>query len=230
METPQNTPAEETKPKKSSYETIEESIAKMRLTFDNATLPGIFEILLTVGYTEERINLLKNDLTHLEDLQQIQTKEYADQYAETELFNNKKKEIDIEYTIHRGLVNILFKGNTHARSVLKLDEPKPRTYANWYQQVSNFYDQLGGIADLQTKASTVGVTEAKVTTQKQAIVDLQGIKESQRIEISEAQAATEARDIAFDELFPQYTEYLEYAKILLAGNQVLEALGVTVKR
>jgi len=229
METTQNTPVEVTKPKETMYETIEESIGKMRLAFDNATLPGIFEILLTVGYTEEKINLLKNDLAHLEDLQQTQTKEYAEQYAETELFNNKRKEIDSEYTLHRGLVNILFKGNTHARTALTLDEPKPRTYTVWFQQVTNFYDQLGGIAELQTKASTVGVTETKVTAQKQAIIDLQGIKESQRIEISEAQAATEARDIAFDNLYPQYTDYIKYAKILLAGNQLLEAIGVTVK-
>jgi hypothetical protein len=230
METTQNTPTEVTKPKQREYESIDESIAKMRLTLDNATLPGIFEILLTVGYTEERINLLKNDLAHLEDIQQIQTKEYADQFAETELFNNKRKEIDSEYTIHRGLVNILFKGNIHARTALKLDEQKPRTYANWFEQVSNFYDQLGRIADLQTKVSTVGVTEAKVTTQKQAIVVLRDIKESQRIEISEAQAATEARDLAFDALYPQYSEYIQYAKVLLGDNQLLEAIGVTVKR
>lgn len=33
----------------------------------------------------------------------------------------------------------------------------------------------------------------------------------------------------FDELRPLYTEYIKYARILLAGNQLLEALGIKVK-
>jgi len=95
--------------------------------------------------------------------------------------------------------------------------------------VSNFYSQLTGTPDLQTKANTVGVTEAKVATQKQAIAALQSLKESQRKESAEAQAAIDARDAAFVALYPQYADYIKYAKILLAGNQVLEAIGVKVK-
>lgn len=229
MDTTQNTSAEVPKPKQSTYETIDESIAKMKLTFDNATLPEIFDVLQTVGYTVERISLLKSQLTQLESLHQNQAKESADQYAETEKFNIKHAEIDSGYTTHRALLRILFKGNTHAWTALNLDELKPRNYPAWFQQVSNFYGQLTETSELQTKANTVGVTDTKVAAQKQALADLQSLKESQRKETAEAQAATEARDLTFDALYPQYTEYIQYAKILLAGNQVLEAIGVKVK-
>ena len=229
METTQNPSTEVTQPRKQVYETIEASIAKMTLTFNTAMLPEIFDVMLTVGYTTEKIELLKADLAQLEVLCQTQTKEAADKYNETDKFNIKKAEVDSIFSTHRGLLRILFKGNIHALKALRLDESMPRTYSAWFQMVSNFYSQLAETPDLQTKANTVGVTEAKVAAQRQAIAEVQSLKESQSKESAEAQAATDARDAAFDALYPQYTDYIKYAKILLAGNQALEAIGVKVK-
>lgn len=229
METTQNSSTEVPQPKKQVYETIEASIAKMKLTFNNAMLPEIFDVMLTVGYTTEKIELLKADLAQLEVLCQTQTKEAADKYNETDKFNIKKAEVDSIFSTHRGLLRILFKENIHALKALRLDESMPRTYSAWFQMVSNFYSQLAETPDLQTKANTVGVTEAKVAAQRQAIAEVQSLKESQSKESAEAQAATDARDAAFDALYPQYADYIKYAKILLAGNQALEAIGVKVK-
>ena len=229
METTQNPSSEVPQPKKQVYESIEATIAKMKLTFSNALLPEIFAVMVTVGYTTEKIELLKADLAQLEVLCQMQTKEAADKFEETDKFKLKKAEVDSIFSTHRGLLRILFKGNIHALKALRLDESMPRTYSAWFQMVSNFYSQLTETPDIQTKANTVGVTEAKVAAQKQAIAEVQSLKESQSKESAEAQAATDARDAAFDALYPQYTDYIKYAKILLAGNQVLEAIGVKVK-
>jgi hypothetical protein len=229
METTQNSSTEVTQPRKQVYETIEASIAKMKLTFNNAMLPEIFDVMLTVGYTTEKIELLKADLAQLEVLCQTQTKEAADKYNETDKFNIKKAEVDSIFSTHRGLLRILFKENIHALKALRLDESMPRTYSAWFQMVSNFYSQLAETPGILTKATAVGITEAKVAAQKQALAELQSLKESQSKESAEAQAATDARDKAFDALYPQYTEYIKYAKILLAGNQALEAIGVKVK-
>lgn len=229
METTQNFSSEVPQPKKQVYESIDTSIAKMKLAFSNALLPEIFDVMFTVGYTVDKIGLLKSELAQLEVLHQTQTKESADKYNETDKFNVKKAEVDSIFSTHRGLLRILFKGNIHALKALRLDESMPRTYSAWFQIVSNFYSQLTDTPDLQTKANTVGVTEAKVATQKQAIAEVQSLKESQSKESAEAQAATDARDAAFDALYPQYADYIKYAKILLAGNQALEAIGVKVK-
>ena len=229
METTQNSSTEVPQPKKQVYETIEASIAKMKLTFNNAMLPEIFDVMLTVGYTTEKIELLKADLAQLEVLCQTQTKEAADKYNETDKFNIKKAEVDSIFSTHRGLLRILFKENIHALKALRLDESMPRTYSAWFQMVSNFYSQLAETPGILTKATAVGITDAKVAAQKQAIAELQSLKESQSKESAEAQAATDARDAAFDALYPQYADYIKYAKVLLAGNQVLEAIGVKVK-
>ena len=229
METTQNPSTEVPQPSKQAYESIEATIAKMKLAFNNALLPEIFAVMVTVGYTTEKIELLKADLAQLEVLCQMQTKEAADKFEETDKFKLKKAEVDSIFSTHRGLLRILFKGNIHALKALRLDESMPRTYSAWFQMVSNFYSQLAETPDILTKATAVGVTEAKVAAQRQAIAEVQSLKESQSKESAEAQAATDARDAAFDALYPQYTEYIKYAKILLAGNQVLEAIGVKVK-
>jgi|GEM_PF-4154717 len=49
METTQNPSSEVPQPKKQVYEAIEETIAKMKLTFNNALLPEIFDVMLTIG-------------------------------------------------------------------------------------------------------------------------------------------------------------------------------------
>ena len=229
METTQNPSAEVPQPKKQAYEPIEATIAKMKLTFSNALLPEIFAVMVTVGYTTEKIELLKADLAQLEVLCQMQTKEAADKFDETDKFKLKKDEVDSVFGFQRGLLRILFKGNVFYLKALRLDESVPKGYSAWFQMVSNFYSQLAETPDILTKATAVGVTEAKVAAQKQALAELQSLKESQSKESAEAQAATDARDKAFDALYPQYTEYIKYAKILLAGNQALEAIGVKVK-
>jgi hypothetical protein len=220
---------EATKPKPSNYVSNAEWISKMKLTFGNATLPTIFPVMEAVGYSAEKIAGLQHQLTELEGLQQVQTKEYAEKLAETEKFNNKRAEIDANFTKHRALAKILFKGNVNAIIALRIDEEKQRAYPGWAQQVSNFYAQLESSPSLLTKIAGIGITSTVLATQKQALADLQTLKENQQKETAEAQSATDMRDQAFDALYPLYSEYIQYAKILLADNQALEAIGVKVK-
>ena len=121
---------------KNYHDTLDESIIKMKLAFGNASLPEIFVVMVTVGYTLEKIAALNAELAQLEDL-------YQDQIlALAELLNNR---------------------------------------------------------------------------------------EDLRKETADAQKATDARDSAFDALYPKYAEYIKYAKILLPNNQLLEALGIRVR-
>lgn len=229
METTVNENAEVTKTSKNYHDTLSESIAKMKLTFGNATLPEIFTVMVTVGYTAEKVADLNSKLSSLEALCQGQTKEYADQSAEQQKFSDKRTDVNKLFVRHRDMSRILFKGNSQARVALQLDVEIPKAYADWLLMATNFYAQLTANADLQSQTTDIGITSAVVATQKQAIAEVQGLKESLRKETSEAQAATEARDRAFDLLYPQYSDYIKYAKILLPDNQALEAIGIKVK-
>lgn len=157
------------------------------------------------------------------------TPEYGDQDLEQEKFDNKKAEINAGFNQHRALTRILFKGDIQAWVSLQLDTANPKAYPAWVQLLTNFYSQITATPALQEKVQTVGITATTVSAQAQALLDLQILKESLRKETAEAQIATDTRDRAFDALYPQYSEYIKYAKILLAGNQALEAIGVKVK-
>ena len=63
METKENATTEVKKVTKSHYETFDEKITKMKVTLDNATLPQIFAIMVTVGYTVEKIDDMKTKLS-----------------------------------------------------------------------------------------------------------------------------------------------------------------------
>lgn len=229
METTQNQTPEVKKTSKNNYETMDESIVKMKEAFSNASLPEIFAVMVTVGYTAEKIAELNAKTLALETLCQVQTKEYADQYAGQEKFKEKHAEINAVFNQHRSLLRVFFKSNIQAWVALKLDIPNPKAYSTWLELLTSFYAQIVSDPNLLAQVQTVSISMEAITEQTQALAELQTIKGSLRHETSEAQEATETRDRAFDELYPLYSEYIRYAKILLPNDQKLEAIGVRVK-
>lgn len=121
METPEITTPEAKKTSKNNYETLDQSIVKMKMTFGNATLPEIFAVMVTVGYTAEKVADLNTELAQLETLSQGQIKEYADQDAEQEKFVNNRAATNLIFNQHRSLARILFKGDVHSWVALQLD-------------------------------------------------------------------------------------------------------------
>ena len=216
--------------KKSTYTSMNEWIARMKIVLENAKQPAILAALQTVGYTEERLDALLDDVRTLEGLCETQKMEYAEQNAETLKFDQKKGVIDDVYRTHRSTAKIFFKKDLQAQVALGLNMPMKTAYAEWLRLVSNFYSQLSKSAGLKAEVAKIGITETIIADALTAIAELTSIKDSQKKETAEAQASTETRDIAFDALYEQYTELMGYAKTLLKGNQMLEALGVVVKR
>lgn len=216
--------------KRYTYQSLDIWIGKMKLAFNNASLPEIYPHLLTVGYDEAKLETLKGKLAELISLEQAQTKARAEQQAATDVSDKKRKEINASYLKHRSLLKILLGGNTLASASLKLSGQRKKSYSEWFQDVSSFYAQLVQTPELAAHAATVGISEATIDSQKQLLTDLQTLKEMQRNKTANTRLATEQRNGAFNELRPLYSEYIKYARILLAGNQALEAIGITVRR
>ena len=212
------------------YVSAEELIAKMKIAFTNAKEPEILPELETVGVTETLLDEYLVEITNLEDLSQIQKREYGEQYSETDRYNLKKAEIDALFTRHRNLAKIAFKGDRQANTTLGIDNPKKVAFAPWFQQISNFYAQTLANPDFKTKAEAVNIKDADITAMQTSLQEVSEIKNSQRKELGEAQKATDTRDAAIDVLYPKYTQLIAFAKVLFPDNQTLEKLGVIVKR
>ena len=215
---------------RNQYVSAEELIAKIKIAFTNAKEPEILPELETVGITEAMLDAHLAEITNLEELSQIQKREYGEQYAETDRFNLKKAEIDALFTRHRNLAKIAFKGDRQANTTLGIDAGRKQAFAAWFQQVSNFYAQILANPDFKTKAETVNIKEADIIAMQTSLQEVSEIKNSQRKELGEAQKATDTRDAAIDVLYPKYTQLIAFAKVLFPDNQTLEKLGVIVKR
>lgn len=212
------------------YVSAEQLIANMRLAFSNAKEPEILSELDKVGITKPILDDYLVQIENLEQLSQQQKKEYGEQYAETDKLNQKKAEIDTLYTRHRNLAKIVFKGDRQANSTLGIDSPRKLAFAEWYQQVSNFYAQIAANADFKTKAESVNIKDADITDMQANLQQILALKESQKKELGEAQKATDTRDAAIDLLYPKYMELTAFAKVLFPDDQTLEKLGIIVKR
>lgn len=215
---------------KREYVSINEWISRMKTVFSNAALPNIQEKLESVGYTAEKIQNLGEKLAELEQLSQKQKKEYAEQHSETVKFEQKRKEIDEVYRRHLAFCKILFKNDVKAATALEFAGKRKLAYSAWFQQVSNFYSQLLGTGEFLDKLKTINIKEADLKAMEQKLEEITALKNSQKKEASEAQKATENRDIAFDALYSEYSDLIAYAKILFSKEQDLEALGIVVKR
>lgn len=217
------------KTKHKTYVSLGDWFVRMKIAFDNATLPEIYPHLLTVGYDEAKLESFRGKLTQLISLDQEQNKARAEKIGATDDLNKKRKEINPLYLRHRSLLKVLLGGNTMASVSMKLSGKRKKSYTEWFQDVSSFYTQLSQTPELAAQAANVGITVPVVDAQKQQLVEIQALKETQRKKTADARTATEARDKAFDELKQLYSEYIKYARILLAGNPMLKAIGITEK-
>jgi len=227
METKENATTEVKKVTKSHYETFDEKITKMKVTLDNATLPQIFAIMVTVGYTVEKIDDMKTKLSELVSLNAEQVKESAEQSAEQTKFDNLRKDINTLFNTHRGMLRIFFKGNDPAYKTLQLNVENPAAFGNWNQLVKRFYVQLAK-PEMLAQTAAISITKETVTAQQQALVELDSHKDNIIKESGDAVGATHTRDTAYDEFYPLYSDYVKYAKLLLPDN-LLKMLGITPK-
>jgi hypothetical protein len=192
-------------------------------------LPSIFPALETVGYTEARLLELRQKVSALERYSSEHQTAHAHKIAETDQSKKDVKAINTVYSKHRALAKLIFAENALASSVLNLHVAQKKDYSNWFQDVSNFYAQLALNPELAAEAERVSIAKAVVETLRQQLVLLQEQKNKQRRAAAEAKQTLEKRNKAFDQLYPLYSEYIKYAKILLPNNQALEAIGIKVK-
>lgn len=231
METNENLlPEEQKTAKRSSHKSIPQRIAEMKIATANAQHPPVSDYLAKVGYTQESLQALNDEVLNVENLDLNQRKEYSEQYVETEKMNAKRLGVNRIYMGHVALARIMFKRNTEAQVKLNLAGRQKEAYAAWLKDVKSFYTQLAANAPLMAEALKKGFLQADIDTVLVEIAALEKLKETQKKETAEAQMATEARDAAFDAVSEKVSEMIAYAKALMGADQALEALGIVMKR
>ena len=212
------------------YDNMADTVVKMKMAFTNAQLPTVLPSLIPVGYTAESLQADYAEVEALETLMQKQRTETQEQIIETKKFDDSRIAIHQIYVKDRGLCRILFKNDVQAQVELDLRGRVSEAYGNWLKEVKGFYIRISNSERLKTEVAKISMKPADLEAQLTAIAALETIKNNQKKETAEAQAATEVRDLKFDEMYAKYSTLLKYSKILLGNDQAIEALGIVVKR
>ena len=160
-------------------------------------------------------------------LQQVQQKEYGDQFEATGDLKKKWENADAEYIRFVKVARIALKSDHALYQKLDLDGPRKRTLSGWLAQAKQFY--INALADpiVLEKMAAYGMTQAKFEAGKTLLEETETANAAQEKEKGEAQQATLERDKAVDNLEEWLSDFIAIARIALEEKpQLLEKLGI----
>ena len=204
--------------------------AESALILDNAqTHPEISAALATLGYNYATIQAGQALLSTARDLYDAQIKEYGEQHAATQAFQEAVAEADKSYATHRRLAKIAFKTDIQRQTDLHLNERKPKTFNPWYAQARHFYTAILADATAYGGLARFNITYAKLQIAQAQVEQSFTLNSKQEQEKGEAQEATQKRDAAIEEVAEWLSEFKTIARIALEDTpQLLEALYMGV--
>ena len=162
-------------------------------------------------------------------LYDAQIKEYGEQHAATQAFQEAVEAADKSYATHRSLAKIAFKDDAQWQTDLHLNERKPESFNLWYAQARHFYTALLADTEAQGKLARFNITNEKLVAAQAQMEQSFSLNNEQEQEKGEAQEATQTRNAAIEALSEWLGNFKTVARIALEDTpQLLEALYMGV--
>ena len=212
-------------------QSIDTLLSQAQLAIDNAlTTPDILTALSDYGYTRTRIEQGKKHYNQAAAAQLAQTTAAGEQISATATVNAAWETAKKSYIRFVKVARIAFKRNPGIITQLALSGERKRTLSGWSAQATQFYNNALSNKEILSGLQEFGITEKKI---KAGLADLKAIEAANLIqekEKGEAQAATQKRDAALDELQDWMSDFRAIAKIALEDDpQRLESLGIMAR-
>ncbi len=207
---------------------IDNLLSQAQLAIDNAlNNPKILEYLSDFGYTSARIQQGKKLYNTAAAAQLAQTIEAGEQISTTATLNEAWEIAKKTYIRFVKVARVVFKRNSGVSTQLDLGGSRKRTLSGWMVQSTQFYKNALASKAILKDLAEFGITEQKLKAGLKEVEAIEAANLAQEKEKGEAQAATQKRDAALDELQDWLSDYLAIAKIALEEEpQLLEGLGV----
>lgn len=207
---------------------IDTLLSEAQLAIDNAlNNPQILKYLGDFGYTTTRIQQGKKLYTVAAAAQLTQQAEAGGQISATTVVNDAWETAKKSYSRLLKVARVAFKRNSGVAVQLDLGGTRKKSLFGWLAQANQFYKNALSDQAVLVELKEFGITEQKL---KAGLAELAVIEKAnlvQEKEKGEAQAATQKRDRALDELQDWLSDYLAIAKVALEEDpQLLEGLGV----
>lgn len=188
------------------------------------------EMLDEYGYTTEKLTEGKSLLQHTIELDNVQAKEYGEQYQATNDLLDKKDAANKSYIKFIKIARIAMPEEPAAWQALALWGERKESVPGWLAQAKQFYTNLSGNHNWLQKMAVYGITNEKLAEGEALVTQVEEALNTQKKEMGEAQEATRLRGEAVDILKAWYSDFIAIARIALEDKpQYLEMLGIIKK-
>ena len=207
---------------------IDTFLSEAQVAIDNAlNNPQILEHLKDFGYNNSRIQQGKKLYNIAAAAQLAQTMESGDQISATDSVKATWATAKKTYIRLIKISRIAFKRSSGVATQLDLGGKRKESLSGWLAQANQFYANALANKTILSGFKEFGITEQKLKAGLAEVKAVEAANLAQEKEKGEAQAATQKRDAAMDELQDWLSDYLGIAKIALEENpQLLEGLGI----
>lgn len=209
-------------------QTIDDQLLFAQNLIQNGTnVDAILSAMTAFGYDTTAMDAGKALLDKANELHAKQKQEYGEQFAATDELNLARENANKTYMKHVKLARIALSNDRGAFESLQLSGDRKQSISGWIQQAKTFYANALVSTSVKGALSKFTVSEEVLNAGQAAILDVESKLNAQLKEKGEAQAATEARDKAFDDLQEWVSQYVSIARIALEDEpQLLESLGI----
>jgi len=209
-------------------QTIDAKLLFAQNAIENALNVADLQAALAVfGYNKAKIEEGKALYTKAQDLQNKQVKEYGEQFAATDTLQLAKANANKQYMIHLKIARIALKSDRGAEESLQMSGDRKDSLSGWLKQAKAFYSNALSTPSVTDALGKFNIKKNNLQEAQKEVEAVESALNQQLKEKGEAQAATEARDKALDDLQAWIRDLVAIAKIALEDQkQLLEVLGV----
>ena len=210
---------------------IDNLLSDAQLAIDNAlNNPKVLGYLSDFGYTSARIQQGKKLYNIAAAAQLSQTTEAGEQISTTATLNEAWEAAKKTYIRFVKVARVAFKSDSGVSTQLGLNGSRKRTLSGWLAQATQFYKNAISNKEILKELAAFGITTQKLNAGLKQVKAIEAANLTQEKEKGEAQAATQKRDAALDELQDWLSDYLAIAKVALEEEpQLLEGMGILVR-
>ncbi|MEM8505804.1 MAG: hypothetical protein AAF716_21955 [Cyanobacteria bacterium P01_D01_bin.1] len=207
---------------------IDSFLSDAQLAIDNSlNNPKILGYVKDFGYSTERIQKGKALYNSAMTAQLAQTAEAGGQISASQAVGEAWAKAKKTYMRLVKVARVALKQNAGAAAQLALGGRRKGSLSGWLAQANQFYKNALSDKAILSALKEFGITEAKLKAGLNEVKAVEAANLVQEKEKGEAQAATQKRDKALDELQDWLSDYLAIAKVALEEDpQLLEGLGV----
>ncbi|MEM9672063.1 MAG: hypothetical protein AAF992_05680 [Bacteroidota bacterium] len=191
---------------------------------DNAlSTPEILSQLEVYGYDAKKIKQGQAMRRALDELMMQQEDAHLAAKDATRVLNEVRQQAETMFGTHLSIARIAFRDDTTFWNALKLGQARERNLPDWLVQVQRFYTRIVVVAKEMEKYN---VPQKELIETRKLIAQIGNLQRLQKKAKGQAQMATQAKNMAINDLEIWMRRFIRIARVALEENpQQLEMLG-----